>query len=117
MAAWHLHAHIHPGLLLLDASVSAAPDIALYSVSDSVCVALQGALQHIDEPEAQHWMRMACCRSLATCADSVQGLLQNHGQKATGQTVAFQVKTLLQRLQHPGSYLKVFAYMHRVDPR
>ncbi|KAL3153047.1 hypothetical protein ABBQ38_012071 [Trebouxia sp. C0009 RCD-2024] len=53
----------------------------------------QGALQHMGEPEAQHWMRMACCRSLATCAGSLQGLLQSHGQKAAGQTGAFQVRT------------------------
>lgn len=59
-------------------------------------MALQGALQHMGEPEAQHWVRKACCRSLATCAHSLQGLLQSHGQKAAGQTAAFQVKFLLQ---------------------
>ena len=61
---------------------------------------LQGALQHMNEPEVQHWMRLACCRSLATCAGSMQGLLQTDGQKANGQKAQFQVTTLwgIQRL-------------------
>ena len=56
---------------------------------------LQGALQHMGEPEVQHWMRMVCCRSLAICAGSLQDLLQTHAQKAKGQRAEFQVATAI----------------------
>lgn len=53
--------------------------------------ALQGALQHMGEPELQHWMRMACCRTLATSAKAVRQLVQDHGQRPNGQQLPVQV--------------------------
>lgn len=53
----------------------------------------QGALQHMGEPELQHWMRLTCCRTLATSAQAVQQLLQRHGQRPTGQKAPVQVRT------------------------
>ena len=52
---------------------------------------MQGALQHMGEPELQHWMRLTCCRALATSAQAVRQLLQGHGQRPTGQKAAVQV--------------------------
>ena len=52
---------------------------------------VQGALQHMGEPELQHWMHMACCRALATSAQAVQQLIQQHGQRPTGQKLPVQV--------------------------
>ena len=53
---------------------------------------MQGALQHMGEPELQHWMHLTCCRTLATSAQAVQQLLQGHGQRPTGQKASVQVK-------------------------
>ena len=53
---------------------------------------MQGALQHMGEPELQHWMHMACCRALATSAQAVQQLIQQHGQRPTGQKLPVQVR-------------------------
>ncbi len=52
---------------------------------------MQGALQHMGEPELQHWVRLACCRTLATSAQAVQQLLQGHSQRPTGQKAPVQV--------------------------
>ncbi|KAL0026873.1 hypothetical protein WJX77_008203 [Trebouxia sp. C0004] len=53
----------------------------------------QGALQHMGEPELQHWMRLTCCRTLATSAQAVRQLLQGHGQRPAGQKASVQVRT------------------------
>ena len=45
------------------------------SVNKTEMVALQGAMQHMGEPELQHWMRMSSCRTMSTCAASLQSLL------------------------------------------
>ena len=73
---------------------------------------LQGALQHMGEPEVQHWMRMASCRSLATGAESLQGLLQSHGQKANCQKASFEVKAWRNIL-----YIRIFGFFTSNDPR
>ena len=53
---------------------------------------MQGALQHMGEPELQHWMRLACCRTLVSVAQAAQRLVQDHGKKPDGQQVGVQVR-------------------------
>lgn len=48
----------------------------------------------MDETELQHWMRLACCRTLAVAQQAAQGLVQAHGSKPGGQQVPIQVPVL-----------------------
>ena len=57
----------------------------------NLCDGIQGALQHMGEPEMQHWMRIACCRTLATAEEGVRRLVRSHGQRPTGQQLPVQV--------------------------
>ena len=59
------------------ADAATESDTALYS---------QGALQH--------WMRLACCRTLAAAHQAAQGLVQAHGSKPGGQASPVQVLAL-----------------------
>lgn len=45
----------------------------------------------MEEVELQHWMRMACCRTIALGQQALQALVTSHSQKAAGQQSPLQV--------------------------
>ena len=59
-------------------------------------VAMQGALQHMDEVELQHWMRVACCRATAVAIAAVQQSLDAFSRNSCRQHSRFQVRALCQ---------------------
>ena len=64
----------------------------------------QGALQHTEEVEVQHWMRLACCRTMALAQQALHGLVNSHSQKPAGQQAPIQVIQL--------ANIAVFAIKH-----
>ena len=55
---------------------------------------LQGALQSMEEVELQHWMRLACCRTMALAEQALQGLIKSHSQKPAGQHALIEVSLM-----------------------
>ena len=52
---------------------------------------LQGALEHMEQTELQHWMHVATCRATATLADALQQQLDSYAGSFKPQQQAVQV--------------------------